>query len=139
MFDAPGLWIPASDSSARLHLIGLQPDWPGYYWAELEDVGLSCRARVMSHDPGGRRFGDVFRDMNDSWRGWQGEKHWESPEGELELRFSMSATGNIGVKVALRDPYRWTARTTMGTQSGDSLSQLLKEAERFEARLESAA
>jgi len=57
--------------------------------------------------------------MAESWRGWEGEKVWESPEGELELRFTIGATGGIVIKVMLRDIYRWTTRTVLFFNSGD--------------------
>jgi|SRR5450830_366123 hypothetical protein len=135
----PELWIRSPGGESSLHLLGHGPDWPAYFWAELEDAGLKCRARVSAVDPSGRKFSTVFREIDESWRGWEGERVWESPEGELELRFSMSATGRITVKVMLRDPYRWTARTELSLQSGDELSQLAKDAQAFQDLLENAA
>ena len=130
--------IQSLDEAASLRLVGGGSDWPEYFWAELTRSDLRCRARVATFEPRGLRFSSVFREMADAWRGWDGEKLWESLEGELRLSFRMDSLGPVQVEVRLRDVYHWDVRTTLVTESG-ALEPLAKSAEAFQLALESAA
>jgi Family of unknown function (DUF6228) len=133
-------WLGSRSGGPSLHLVAGGPDWPRYFWAELKETGLDCRARVSAWDPSGvNKFSKVFREMNEAWRGWEGEKVWKSTEGELQLRFSINAKGGISIDVHLRDPYRWNVTTHLGAESGDTLSALAKSAEAFQGALDGAA
>jgi len=133
-------WIGSPSGESSLHLSAGGADWPRHFWAELRQAGLSCKVRVSAWDPSGiNKFSKAFQEMNASWKGWDGEKEWESTEGELQLKFSMNAKGGILVTVRLRDPYLWSVTTKLGTESGDTLSQLVKSAEAFQAVLDGAA
>jgi hypothetical protein len=137
---AAEFWIGAPSEESNLRLLAGGPEWPDYFMAELREPGLDCRTRVAARDPSGvSKFSAVFQEMADSWKGWDGEKVWQSPEGELELRFTMSAVGSITVMVMLRDPYSWAVTTELGSESGDTLTQLARDAAAFQAALDGAA
>lgn len=135
-------WIGEPSSESNLRLLAGGEGWPEYFLAELKAPGLSCRGRVATHDPSGcNQLARVFAEMNQSWKGWEGEKVWRSTDGELELRFSMSAVGAIRIDVRLRNcvKYEWEVATTLAAQSGDELSRLARQAARFQAMLDDAA
>lgn len=136
------LWIGEPSSESNLRLLAGGEGWPEYFLAQLKASGLSCRARVSTHDPSGcNQMSRVFAEMNQSWKGWEGEKVWRSTDGELELKFSMSATGAIRIDVRLRDSGMcdWKVATTLAAQSGDELSRLARQAARFQAMLDEVA
>jgi len=77
----PEFTIQSLENGATLRLVGLAPDWPDYFWAELSRPGLECRSRVYTYEPRDCRFSAIFRQMADAWKGWNGEKSWESLDG----------------------------------------------------------
>jgi hypothetical protein len=68
----------------------------------------------------------------------EGEKVWESLEGELQLSFRMDSVGHVQIDVRMRDVYHWEVSTTLYTESG-ALDQLARDAEAFQVALETAA
>jgi len=48
------------------------------------------------------------------------------------------ATGQIRIRVTLRDPYLWSVRAQLASQSGEMLATLARSAETFQAMLEHA-
>jgi len=132
--------IRSVTDGASLRFVGESPDWPEYFWVELQAAGLECRSRVSAYEPRDVRFSDLFRDMATAWKGWKGEQTWESLEGELSLASTMDALGHVTIRVVLADglPYRWKVVAELQTESG-ALERLAKEAEAFQHALETAA
>ena len=62
-----------------------------------------------------------FRDLSDHWRGWEGNKSWESLEGELSLTASIDKAGHVSLRVVLTDvavAERWRAEATIFLDAG---------------------
>lgn len=111
-------------------------EWDGGVATSVEVTinvpGLLATNRVWSH--GG--FADLlrfFEGMADDWRGWDGERSYESLEGDLRL--SARHDGHMRLVVELREwtgPTGWTARADLildpgeeATQTASSLRSLL--------------
>jgi len=74
-----------------------------------------------------------FQSLADSWRGWEGEKHWASLEGELRLSASIDHTGHIKLRIHLKSghyTYDWRLETALELEVGQ-LDALAQEMSRF--------
>jgi hypothetical protein len=139
MIQEPEFVMRSVDDGAALRLVGSAPDWPEYFSATLERPGLNCRVRVYAYEPRGQRFSTIFREMAAvAWKGWEGEKAWESLEGEIRLSFRMDSTGHVNVRVQIRDVYHWQIDTLLTLESG-ALASLAGDAEAFQTALEASA
>lgn len=113
--------------------IPADPDEPlEEYAVTLCDHGVSATARVYA---GYLQFHPtpLFADMARDWRGWSGEKEWESLEGELRLRCSRDRFGHVFVRVRLRsgiDVCDWCLAATVMVEAGQ-LQSIAAQAARF--------
>jgi len=136
--EGPEFVIRSVDDGTVLRLAGSAPAWPGYFCAYLDRPGLSCRIRVCAYEPRGQRFSTIFREMAAAaWKGWEGDKAWESLEGEIRLSFRMDSSGHVNVEVQMRDVYNWQIDTSLTLESG-GLASLADDAEAFQRALEVA-
>jgi hypothetical protein len=75
----------------------------------------------------------LFVTMADQWRGWAGEKSWNSLEGELSLSCTHDGLGHVKVAVELRPDLldeSWTARAVLVVWAG-SLGQIARSVSEF--------
>ena len=94
-----------------------------YVTAVLEVGGLNARAEVVRNYAQG--FDDLvefFKQLAHDWRGWTGERVWESVEGELLI--VAAHRGHVELDVHLREGAhrRWSARSTLLIEPGEELS-----------------
>jgi len=66
---------------------------------------------------------DLFANMASHWKGWSGEKSWESLEGELKLRCTSDTGGHITIQVELTSghghvPPTWKLGAVLVTEAG---------------------
>ena len=99
-----------------------------YVTAVLEVGGLNARTEVVANYAQG--FDDLvefFRQLAQDWRGWTGERVWESVEGELSI--AAAHRGHVELDVRLREgPHRrWSARSTLLIEPGEELSRGARE------------
>ncbi|MGO9499243.1 MAG: DUF6228 family protein [Solirubrobacteraceae bacterium] len=60
--------------------------------------------------------GDFFKELAESWGGWEGERAWGSLDGEVELLASHDKLGTVTLAVRLRsDVYETTVREFLWT------------------------
>lgn len=95
-----------------------------YVTAVLEVGGLNARVEVVANYAQG--FDDLvefFRQLAQDWRGWAGERVWESVEGELSI--AAAHRGHVELDVRLREgPHRrWSARSTLLIEPGEELTR----------------
>ena len=50
-------------------------------------------------------LGDFFHDLAHSWKGWDGERHWETLEGEFSLCATSDRLGHIRLAFTLSQPH----------------------------------
>jgi hypothetical protein len=107
MMENTAFTIRSTDDDAELLLDS--PD-PETYRATLRANGLSATVAVYHH--GGDFIDRYFADLASSWRGWEGERSWESLEDALEFHASISKPGAVTLRVVLRNSDRFTWRIT---------------------------
>ena len=118
--------------------------------------GPSLRLRVLerlTHDtwrflatlsfPAGEVFGEVwemggglgpfFRELANSWKGFDGIKAYQSLEGQLGLSCQHDGRGTVTCKVTLRQPSppEWSVEATLDFGAGAHLERLADEIEAF--------
>ncbi len=57
---------------------------------------------------------DFFDGLAASWRGWEGERQWESPEYDLTIRATSDALGHNLLEIVVRDGPAGSWRTEVG-------------------------
>jgi Family of unknown function (DUF6228) len=73
-----------------------------YYMVTLRSTAVSGRIEV--YDDRASRLTEFFAELAESWwRGWDGEKTYESLEGHLCLVATRDAAGHVQLRVSLRD------------------------------------
>jgi hypothetical protein len=63
----------------------------------------------------------LFESIAGDWKGWQGERSWESIEHDLRLAITSSSTGRITILVTLRDYHEeqdWEFTIPIFTEAG---------------------
>ncbi|MEA5466693.1 DUF6228 family protein [Leptothoe sp. PORK10 BA2] len=104
-----------------------------YFCVSVMAPDHSARRRVCAYtDRSGvaRLFAEAARD----WKGWSGEKVWESLEGELRIALTIDRLGHVIVALCIRsDPGssdRWNLKSELGLDAGQ-LEAVAKNAERL--------
>ena len=102
-----------------------------FFLVEIRSRGLQATARVSSYQSVG--LPKFFNDLAAHWRGWSGEKAWQSCEGEFVLRAESDRTGHVFLTAALTDgaPARWEVSAVLTLEAGQ-LEHLAAEARAFE-------
>ena len=125
--------IGAGDEYLRLAPDGADGALGDYLTAELRSGGagsLTATKRIYGGYSGG--FADLvsyFAELEARWRGWQGERSWESLEHDLRLD-ARHAHGNVQVRVTLRAERAgwgndgWTATADLTVEPGEQLSAI---------------
>lgn len=109
----------------------LHPDLNDGYWtASLTCCGVEASLRLYEIGLGGlSRF---FAELAQDWRGWNGERRWESLEGDLSLVATHDGLGTVTLTARLRTgplaTHRWDASADLLLDAG-SFDQLTRQAE----------
>lgn len=76
----------------------------------------------------GEGFGDLVAfidDLEDNWRGWAGERSWQSLEGELAFRATHTGS-HVALRVELNQQFGagapWVARVDLTLEAGEELA-----------------
>jgi len=118
------LVIEASRGRGRLEIAPVEdrPD-PEYFAATLTLDKLV--ASVHFYEPRGFSLGlgEFFASIANDWRGWTGEKTWESVEDELALRATHDGLGHVTVVAELRRTFdpparEWLVRGALQLEAG---------------------
>jgi hypothetical protein len=98
--------------------------------------GSYCQGRASVYALEVARLGEFFRDLALHWSGWNGEKQWQSIEGEVSLTAKTDRTGHVDFLVHMRSgpyPYDWRLTTTLLVEAGQ-LEHIAAQVERFISR-----
>jgi len=96
-----------------------------YAWTRLKTAGLDASLRVSAHYA--TSFDELvnfFNRLAADWRGWQGERAYESLEHELRL--TAIHNGHVLLVVQLRQsslPDGWSAAAVIQLDPGEELTQ----------------
>lgn len=120
--------IQSRDDAARLEL---RRHSAARLNAGLHAHGLEAETVVGTHMFQG--IGAFFTDLATHWQGWQGERVWQSLDGELQLAAKSDRTGHVYLQVDLRDAVqdRWRLTAALVLEAGQ-LDLLATTARAFE-------
>ena len=94
-----------------------------YVGVRLRVPGLEASLRVSAHYASG--FGDLvtfFRDLASGWRGWQGEKAYESLEHDLRLTAVHDGHVRLTVQLEQTWPDGWSASAVLQLDPGEEMT-----------------
>lgn len=91
------------------------------FTVEVRLHGGYVDARVSVYDIFPARWSQLFADVAQNWRGWQGSKEETSLEGHLGLSFTADRLGHITMRVHLTDrdgESDWMAAQSIHIEAG---------------------
>lgn len=114
----------------------LEPDRT--HRADYFRADLNCgamEAAVEFYEMNIEALRDFFSELAGAWRGWEGELHWASLEGKIDLRATHDKLGTVALRVGLRsDIYEpkggghvWSATGLLSLDAG-GLAELARRA-----------
>ena len=80
---------------------------------ELHCDGLDAIQSVLMFSFDWDSLADFFSDLADSWRGWDGEKSWESIEPDLAITATSDRLGHCIFSFTLQNGQNQTWKTTV--------------------------
>lgn len=115
----------ATREGARFE-ISPELDWPDSdkFFAQISTADV--KAEVSFHEPA--RFllglGEFFGDLAESWKGWPGNKSWESVEEDVALTAAHDGQGHVTLTVEFRKRFNppekaWLVRVPMQFDAGE--------------------
>ena len=139
MTDAPSFEIRSNETGAFLRVEASprrgphSDDLEDGYW----DTTLSCGSLNASLQFYEIRLGglaEYFEGLAADWRGWSGERRWESLEGDVRLLAVHDGRGTITLRAGLQTEafaqHRWTASAELLLDAG-GLDGLARQARRL--------
>jgi hypothetical protein len=106
----------------------IEPDRPDYWTATLDCSEL--HARRTFYEINIDSLPHFLAGLAAGWRGWEGERNWQSLESDVELTATHNGLGTIALAVTLRNDVSsgWNARALLTLDAGTALDQLAREA-----------
>jgi hypothetical protein len=89
-------------------------------------TGPAMRASVDAYEHGYHIVPRFFEELAEHWRGWEGEKAYESVEAHLAIRATADRLGHVYLRVTVRNidaSADWRAEATLLVEAGQ-LEQL---------------
>lgn len=91
-----------------------------YFRVTVEGDGPEVTKGIYAYtDSSG--LADLFESCAKDWTGWTDDRFWESIEGDLRLEIYSSRTGQVTIKVRIRDTGGaddWDVRVPIFTEAG---------------------
>ena len=118
--------VGREDDGLQLSDVERGPDGEIWYvWVRLRVGGLDASLQVSSHYATGfTELVGFFRELAADWRGWRGERIYESMEHELRL--TASHDGHVRIAVQLHRsnlPEEWSASGAFSVDPGEELTR----------------
>ena len=122
--------IESSNGDTKLELSELNGE---FFVASIRSASHSASMRVSTYtDPNG--VVRLFKEAASEWRGWSGEKYWESLEGDFRLELRIDSTGHVSLKTLISqdsgNPDPWRLVAELGICAGQ-LESVAQDVERF--------
>jgi hypothetical protein len=109
-----------------------RPYDPWEYVAELATGSVSARVEVHDHMPNG--FREFFSGLAQDWKGWAGERHYQSLEPMLKLSVKHDGKGFALFTLLLRagasESFSWSVSQRLTVELGQ-LSKVAQAAANF--------
>lgn len=87
----------------------------------FSSAALSASQRIWFNAGDDQQFVNLFCEMAQNWRGWEGAKDWISIEGDFRLTCTSDKLGHIQLELELvgrRTPEPWFAKFTINIEAG---------------------
>jgi hypothetical protein len=108
---------------------GQLPSW------EAQLVGMDLDATVRFSEEGWQdtSLASFLSALAPLWRGWDGERIWQSPESELRLVATHNGTNAVEIRAELRSAYpgEWRVGAELVVDPGVELDAIAGEARRL--------
>ncbi len=94
----------------------------------IRDVDQAAKSVYAGYVDGFEGLARFFEDLASSWRGWHGERAYESIEHDL--RIVATHDGHVRLRVRLwqsTDPDGWAVETAIRLDAGEQLNQAAKD------------
>ena len=91
-----------------------------YFTASIEGDGVQATKSIWGYTDC-ELLVQLFESIARDWTGWQGERAWESIEHDLRLVITSRSTGQITIRVTLRDYHEeqdWQLAIPIFTEAG---------------------
>ena len=99
------------------------------YVAEIQGVDLWATEAVTHYR--GDALDEFLQNLARDWRGWKGERSWQSLEGMLALRASISTGGAVAFDISLSTrAYEWRVELRL-TVENEQLTQIAARSSAF--------
>jgi hypothetical protein len=119
MSDTAGFEIRSNEAGAFLR-IERDPERDDYWIAGLSCGALEASLRFYETRLGG--LAEYFEALAEAWRGWSGERRWESLEGDVALVAVHDGHGTVRLRATLRteafSQHRWNASAELLLDAG---------------------
>jgi hypothetical protein len=114
--DSQAVVLKSAQDGTMLELF----DRGGDYFGVRID-GPAIRATAQVYDCDTVHLKEFFADMAAQWKGWPGEKGWQSLEQELKLAATNDSIGHIRLAIQMRSghyEYDWTVSAAILLEAG---------------------
>ncbi|WP_413231466.1 DUF6228 family protein [Microbulbifer variabilis] len=104
--------------------------WVEYYDLHLRSEVMKASVKVENL-PYAVAIWEFFKELDDHWSGWEGEKSWRALKDEFRLDVTISKTGHVNLCFQLNlYSYEWRAIANICIESGQ-LGQLSRSIHKF--------
>jgi hypothetical protein len=103
---------------------------------QVEDAAATSRI-AANYALGFDDLVEFLSDLADSWKGWEGEKSWNSLEDDLAITARFKGFGRVVLTVELKgpsSPYDWTLSASITTDPGAQMAEAAATARHLFAR-----
>jgi hypothetical protein len=130
------LEIRSNEAGAHLSIrhgaeSGPHPELDDGYWIAVLRCG-PMEASLRFYEMGLGGLTGYFAALAEGWRGWAGERRWESLEGDVTLVATHDGLGAVTLTARLRTeafaPHRWDASAELVLDAG-ALDRLVRQVE----------
>lgn len=120
------------DATMSLEFADPRFDESGFSHLEARLLGTRLDARLGFYAHDAAELVQYFRSLDDDWRGWSGERRFESVEGDvvlsarhvrrIELTVSLTAEADRDVSTSVG----WTCTAVVSVEPGEGLSRFVR-------------
>jgi Family of unknown function (DUF6228) len=95
---------------------------------EIRADGLTAETTATLHSAGDRHLAGFFEELAADWRGWAGERHWRTLEGEMAIQAWHDGRAHVMIAVTIKRPRlayekdAWSARAVFTLEAGEQLT-----------------
>lgn len=104
---------------------------------ELRDSGLHVERKVFMFEFDWENLAAYFLDLEESWKGWEGEKSWWSVEQDVAIVATSDGLGHCHLQITVRDGPNPTWQASMSdlkVDAGEDLSRSARSVREWTAK-----